>query len=119
MPIDEIAAEAALLTSESKARLLGRMSFELTVAARDTYVAGGEDVAAPAQLRAFNEIQHRVPACLLDLVNGRGTDIWIWPTIAEFASRAGCESQLLQACRNALDSIPEVGEDGSNQPEGK
>jgi hypothetical protein len=108
MTIDEVAATAAPLTTERKARLLGRLSFELTIAARDTYVAGSEDVAAPAQLRAFNEIQHRVAGCLQELLSGRSTDIWIWPAISEFASRAGCEGQLIQACRKALDSLPEI-----------
>ena len=109
MTIEDVAATAAHLTPERKARLLGRLSFELTIAARDTYVADSEAVGVPPQLRAFNEIQHRVTSCLLELMSGRGTDIWIWPAISEFASRAGCEGQLVQACRKALDSVPEIG----------
>jgi len=105
MTIDEIASVAARLNPSQKQRLLVRLSFELTIAARDTYVPGTEEIAAPRQIRALNEIQHRVTGCLLDLVDSPSADLWIWPVIAEFSESAGCAAQVAQACFRALASL--------------
>ena len=65
MTIDEIASVAARLNPAQKQRLLVRLSFELTIAARDTYVPGTEEITTPRQIRALNEIQPRVTVCLI------------------------------------------------------
>ncbi len=56
---DAIAAFSALET-EGQARFLARFAHNLTVAARDAYVAGGYGLTDPARVRAINEVQHRV-----------------------------------------------------------
>jgi hypothetical protein len=105
MTLDEIANAAARLSPAQKQRLLARLSFELTIAARDTYVPGTEDIAAPRQIRALNEIQHRVTGCLLDLMDNSTAELWIWPVIAELSEAAGCAAQAAQACFRALASL--------------
>ena len=105
MTINDIGNAAAQLTQEQKTRLVARLSFELTIAARETYVPGTEDIAAPGQIRAYNEMQHRVSACLCELLAGRTTDLWIWSSISEFAEMAGCGAQATRACLMAFQSI--------------
>ena len=105
MNLEDIAKAATQFSPEQKRRLLARLSFELTIVARDTYVPSSEDIAAPQQLRSFNEIQHRVTSCLLELLDNRGDDLWIWPVISEFAEATGCGAAVSVACFRALDSI--------------
>jgi hypothetical protein len=105
MNIENIAGAAAQLSAERKQRLLARLSFELTIAARDTYLPGSEDIAAPQQLRCLNEIQHRVTSCLLELLDNRNDDLWIWPVISEFAEATGCGAAVSDACVRALRSV--------------
>ena len=62
MNIAEISIEVRQLTLEQKRQLLARFVWELTIVGRGTYVPESDEVAAPRQLRAVNEIQHRVPA---------------------------------------------------------
>lgn len=105
MTISEIGVTAAQLTAEQRIRLAARLSFELTIAARETYLPGTGDIAAPAQIRAYNEMQHRVSACLCELLEGRATGLWFWPSISEFAEMAGCGVEATRACFRALQSI--------------
>jgi|SRR6185369_10168505 hypothetical protein len=62
------------LPHEDQLRFLVRLSFELTIAGRCSYEAGTEDLVHPRQLRRVNEIQHRVTACLSQLLNGTCPD---------------------------------------------
>ena len=55
---------------QSKIQVLAQLSFELTIAARDTYAAGTEMVNNPVRLRQFNEVQHQIAGYLCALVNG-------------------------------------------------
>ena len=105
MTVNDIGNAAAHLTAEQKIRLVARLSFELSIAARNTYVAGTEEIAAPGQIRAYNEMQHRVSACLSELLDGRTTHLWIWPSISEFAALAGCGAEATRACLRAFQSI--------------
>jgi hypothetical protein len=69
-----IIAEEALwigtIPLESQLRFLARLSFELTVVGRNSYEASTVELIDPPQLRQVNEIQHRVTACLSQLLNG-------------------------------------------------
>jgi hypothetical protein len=56
------------LPNECKARFLSQLAHLITVSARDTYEAGTERVIKPEQLRRINEIQHRITACLRDVI---------------------------------------------------
>src|SRR3954470_25018756 len=89
MTIKEVADWATHFTLEQKVRLLARLSHELTIAARGTYVPGTEDIAAPRQIRAYNEMQHRVSTCLCELLERRTADLWIWPCISDASTLAG------------------------------
>jgi hypothetical protein len=105
MTINDVADAAMQLTAEQKLLLLARLSHELTIAARDTYVPGAEDIVAPRQIRAYNEMQHRVSACLCELIERRTTDLWIWPYISESSEMAGCGMGATRACVSAIQSV--------------
>jgi hypothetical protein len=72
--ISEEGAWVGELPLECQLRFLARLSFELTVAGRGSYEAGTDDLDHPRQLRRVNEIQHRVTACLSQLLNGTCPD---------------------------------------------
>ncbi|WP_426107482.1 hypothetical protein [Massilia sp. TSP1-1-2] len=48
------------LESEHAFDFLINLAFDLTISARETYVAGQETVESPVALRGLNEINHRV-----------------------------------------------------------
>lgn len=58
------------LPLECLLRFLARLSFNLTVAGRNSYEVGTNELTHPPELRRVNEIQHRVTACLSQLLNG-------------------------------------------------
>jgi len=58
------------LPLECQLRFLARLSFNLTVAGRNSYEVGTNELTHPSELRRVNEIQHRVTACLSQLLNG-------------------------------------------------
>jgi hypothetical protein len=35
------------------------------------------------ELRAYNEMQHRVAACLWELLEAETTEVWLWPFLSE------------------------------------
>src|SRR4051812_45435575 len=93
MSMSDIAIAAEQFTREEACRFLARLAFELTIAARDTYVADSEDIADPRQLRAFNEIQHRVTSSLVDAMAAGNGNSWLWPFISETADKAGVTTE--------------------------
>jgi hypothetical protein len=58
------------LAPDQQIVLLARLAAAITVAARDTYVAGSEDVADAPRLRMFNEFQHQVTGQLRAIASG-------------------------------------------------
>ena len=60
------------LDADVKARFLAALAHELTIAGRDSYVENGEGLLRPELLRSINEIQHRVLACLSQLLSSQG-----------------------------------------------
>ena len=59
------------LAPEFAIRFLARLSCEITIAGRNSYEAGTDDLVNPRQLRRVNEIQHGVTACLSQLLEGK------------------------------------------------
>jgi len=60
------------LDPSAKARFLASLSHQLTIAGRDSYVVQSHGLTKPELLRGINEIQHRVSACLSQLLSGNG-----------------------------------------------
>jgi len=56
------------LSVEEKKEFLARLSHELTILGRDSYEIDSENFTNPAQMRAINEIQHRIALHLLSLL---------------------------------------------------
>jgi hypothetical protein len=70
--MSEIEAEGEWLVSlDEKAKtVFPTLGHTLTIAGRSTYTAQSESLDQPAQLRKINEIQHRVLACLCEILVG-------------------------------------------------
>ena len=65
----------ASLDPGTRARFLASLSHELTIAGRAaSYEVGTDGLTRPELLRHVNEIQHRVSACLSQLVRGEGSE---------------------------------------------
>jgi hypothetical protein len=65
----------ASLDARAKARFLATLSHELTIAGRAaSYEVGTDGLTRPELLRHVNEIQHRVSACLRQLLQGEGNE---------------------------------------------
>ncbi len=93
------------LPAPSQIALLARLAHELTVCARDTYVAGTDDVRDPTRLRAFNECQHRVVGHLNHLLNGaveRYPDDHMGEWLALAAKELGFERTLTRLLEAAV-----------------
>jgi hypothetical protein len=71
MTVDEAAAVYSALPQAEQVRFLASFCHRLTIAARDTYEFQAPGVRAPEQLRAINEIQHRVLAHICSLLRER------------------------------------------------
>jgi hypothetical protein len=68
MEYDEMTLRFQQLPSSKQVSVLAAFGINLTIVARDTYVAGELGIHAPQRLRAINEIQHRLLGHLLALV---------------------------------------------------
>lgn len=91
----------AQFSPQQRIRFVARLLNELTVAARETYVPGSEEIAAPRQLRAYNEMQHRAAACLWELMETETTEVWIWPFLLESSASSRCDAAVVSACERA------------------
>lgn len=57
------------LNKDAKILFLAGLGHEITIAGRNSYAAGSDDLENPSELRRINEIQHRVLGCLLHLMH--------------------------------------------------
>ena len=60
MDCNDIIVIFSSLEVEEKISVLARLALELTILARDTYAVDSESVLKPGQLRAYNDIQHKL-----------------------------------------------------------
>lgn len=70
-------AEGSWLVSQnerSKAIFLATLMHAITIVGRNSYRAQTEELEKPSQLRKVNEIQHRVAACLRQLLSGQANE---------------------------------------------
>ncbi len=91
------------MTQTQQIVFLASYANRLTVAARDTYVAGEDAVADPCRLRRMNEIQHRVTGHLLHLLQSnpeRYPDDVLMSIILDDS-----DSELMWAFKQALKTI--------------
>jgi len=76
------------LSDRHKQLFLATLGHELTIAARSTYQPQTEDLDHPRWMRRFNEVQHRVAACLYQRLLGRG-NVEFLASIAEWVFEEG------------------------------
>jgi hypothetical protein len=66
-------------------RFLALLIHNLTVAARDTYVPQSDEITAPARLKDYNEVIHRVTGFFSHVIDRKGDryagDFWIGPML--------------------------------------
>lgn len=83
-----------------KKELLAWLSFDLTIAARDSYEVGQDGLTHPQRVRRINEVQHRVSSFLLALLRNdphRYPDKVFINIILSQPDDAGLERQLNEA----------------------
>jgi len=61
------------LEKESKLDFLAKLAHTITVAGRNSYTPQAYGLAKPSQLRQINEIQHRVIACLVEVLRDQSS----------------------------------------------
>ena len=105
MTIEETGFKADRLTRDQRTRLLARFAFELTLVGRGTYVAQSEEIAAPQQLRAVNEIQHRIASALVQILGNGKEENWLWQVVTDHADSAGISVEVADAASRALRSV--------------
>jgi hypothetical protein len=92
------------LDRHAKASILMRLTYEMTLRARDTYEPGTMGVSDPGRLRAINEVMHRVTRRLLNLHQGNEDD-WseaeFWQALRELSQQGGCLDALVEAATSA------------------
>jgi len=59
------------LKDDEKIQLIALTIEHLTIIARDTYIAGSEEVSDSVRLRHFNELQHQISGQLVGLLLNR------------------------------------------------
>ncbi len=62
------------LEAHSKALFLATLMHELTIAGRSSYRIQSDELEKPSQLRTVNEIQHRVAACLRQVLSDQANE---------------------------------------------
>jgi hypothetical protein len=105
MTIGEVEHLVAQFSPQQRIRFVARLLHELTVAARETYVPGSEEIAETRQLRAYNDMQHRAAACLWELRETETTEVWIWPFPSESSSSSRCDAAVISACERAYQFV--------------
>jgi hypothetical protein len=68
MTVDDAINVFVSYSSEDKKEFLAHLMYELTIIARDSYVAGNDGLTNPQRVRRLNEVQHRVSAFLWALL---------------------------------------------------
>ncbi len=75
------------LSNDEKANFLARLAFELTIAAREAYEVGTEDLTNPKLMRSINEIQHRILSQLSAILRkdeNRYPDETFWQIVFDY-----------------------------------
>jgi hypothetical protein len=69
MTTNDLIARFSSSSESQQIKFLSRLAAELTIFARETYLAGTDDVSEPQRLRLFNELQHRVAWHLVHMLD--------------------------------------------------
>jgi hypothetical protein len=108
MKLHELLDRYAAMTKRERMRFLARLLVESTMAGRDTYIAGTDDVADAPRLRALNEFQHRLATHLRNIVSGvrdRYPDEVICQIILQSAQELQLR-ELIQCALSEADTAP-------------
>jgi len=62
--------EMESLSDKARLEILAGVAHELTICARDAYEVGTDEVRNPRDLRAYNELLHRVTASVVSNIAG-------------------------------------------------
>ena len=76
----------ASLGNNVKAAFLAKLAHTITIAGRFTYTPETEGLDKPTHLRRINEVQHRVIACLVEVLDDQ-CSVEFQRTIAEWVLR--------------------------------
>ncbi|HEY8261591.1 MAG TPA: hypothetical protein VIG55_10305 [Methylosinus sp.] len=76
-----------------------RAILALTILARDTYVAGSDDIVDPRRLRRFNELMHRIAGRQVAIEMDDAAVESFFELIGEASSELGVSAALLGRLR--------------------
>jgi hypothetical protein len=82
LTVSDAAGWFCALPKTDRARFMAWLAHNLTVAARSYYELQAPGLTDPARFRAFNEILHRVTACLGHILSG-GEDMGWAPIVVQ------------------------------------
>ena len=103
----------AALDEREKASFLARLAHALTIAGRASYISGSIGLEHPEWLRQVNEVQHRVLACLHQVLRGEGNvefqrSIAQWVLDEQDAELRSHMAYAWQSAKGACPSEPAV-----------
>jgi hypothetical protein len=81
MEFQDCVGQLSVLGRAELAKFIALLLLEVTVRARTTYEVGGTSLAAPARMRRFNELEHRLAGFLVRLLFDEELDV---PLLEEF-----------------------------------
>jgi hypothetical protein len=102
--MEDIVNRFSVLTDEQKARVLGKVSFDLTISARRIPFEGDCQTQRDS-LVAVNEFQHKALSQMLGYLNGgkeRYSDEDIINILTRLAERAGVLQDVRKTFENAM-----------------
>ena len=105
MELSTAISRFAALGREGQLRFLARFGFNLTIAARDTFVPQADGVHAPERLRLISECQHRIfdhMSALMNTSEWRRPDETIVSILLDHTDQK-LKSQAAWAFEEALD----------------
>src|SRR5262245_23597184 len=105
---DPIAVYAGL-TPQNRLRALARLAHGLTIMAREYYVPGTVDLTDPAAVREINELQHRVAAQVVALLDDHAMrfpdDVMAQIIMEESPARPALRAAIRREFVRALDAV--------------
>jgi hypothetical protein len=99
------------LPREDQLKFLLRFAHDLTIVGRDTYQVGTTDLEAPTRLREINEVQHRLLAFSIALLEDdpkRYPDEVLVQIALEHPEDAVLQAQVLRSFDRAMSAVGEA-----------
>jgi len=108
LTINELIGIFSNLSSKRKILFLSLLAHNMTISARETYIADSIQIKEPSKLRAFNEMQHQITAQLIHILEDdplRYPDEVLFNLLDDIARQAECIKSLDNAMVWAIKNL--------------